>query len=212
MRHMQMHYSAGRWSTARLTPPPSLQAGRRTTSATVESPPDRHCEAPVRPQRAEAISRAWQWYPAEPSTDVGSRRRDRLRASPLEYRNDGIVWLLARLGPREVYRRSPATRAARPRACDTHQRPAPLRLWGQLPPSKNRLKYPARTGFSCRPNPLRRAHAISRAASDSYDGVDRPTRSSSRPDGLSDQADPQRRADAADRVEPRLRVGAESLV
>ena len=64
-------------------------------------------------------------WPAGPDAEVGSRRRDRLRASPLEYRNDGIVWLLARLGPRELHRRSTATRASRPCACDPHQRPAP---------------------------------------------------------------------------------------
>ena len=71
-------------------------------------------------------------WPAGPSAAVGSRRRDRLRASPLEYRNDGIVWLLARLGPRELYRRSVATRAARPCACDPSQHPAPLHLRRKL--------------------------------------------------------------------------------
>jgi len=62
----------------------------------------------------------------------GAGRRDGLAApgtapsSPLELRNDGIVWLLSRLGPRKRYRRTAVTRAARPDASDPSQRPAPL--------------------------------------------------------------------------------------
>ena len=73
----------------------------------------------------------------------------RLRAaSPLGQRNFGIVWLLARLGPRELYRRSAATRASarQPPLGGRPGRQRPISAPGPAPDlvpstvSKNRLK------------------------------------------------------------------------